>query len=152
MSGPGNWTPPKQLPKGRSWADMRAEFDLGVSVFTACWQAHIPRVAIENPAMNDLARAAMPDDLPAPQIVQPHWFGEPAYKATGWYLHGLPPLNATNRIPEPARDTADWKAWNRIHRMPPTPDRGRLRSRSFPGMMRAAAQQWTDHALAQVAA
>lgn len=152
MSGPGHWTQPKQLPKGRTWAEMRAEFDLGVSVFTACWQAPIPRVAIENPVMNDLARAAMPPDLPAPQLVQPFWFGERAYKATGWYLRGLPPLTATNRLDEPTKDSAEWKAWNRIHRMPPGPDRARLRSRSFPGMMRAAARQWTDHALAEVVA
>ena len=130
MSGPGKWTPPKQLPKDRSWADMRAEFDLGVEVFTACWDAPIPRVAIENPEMNDLAKDAMPAELPAPQIVQPFWFGEPAYKATGWYLRGLPEISATDRLPEPERGSEDWKRWTR------------LRSRSFPGMMNAAADQW----------
>lgn len=146
MSGPGKWTPPKKLPKGRTLEDMRAEFALGVDVFTACWTAPIERVAIENPEMNDLARAAMPADLPAPQMVQPFWFGEPAYKKTGWYLRGLPPLAETNRLPEPPRGSDDWKAWNFIHRMPPGPDRARLRSRSFPGMMAAAAAQWAGHA------
>jgi len=71
MSGPGKWTRPKKLPKGRTWADMKAEFELGVDVFTACWLAPIPCRAIENPAMNDLARDRMPADLPAPDIVQP---------------------------------------------------------------------------------
>lgn len=146
MSGPGKWTPPKKLPKGRTLEDMRAEFALGVDVFTACWTAPIERVAIENPEMNDLARAAMPADLPAPQMVQPFWFGEPAYKKTGWYLRGLPRLIETNRLPEPERGSDDWKAWNFIHRMPPGPDRARLRSRSFPGMMAAAAAQWAGHA------
>lgn len=149
MSGPGKWTPPKQLPKGRTWADMRAEFETGVDVFTACWAAPIPRVAIENPEMNDLARDRMPADLPAPHIVQPFWFGEPAYKATGWYLRGLPPLQPSDRLPEPERGSDEWKAWNAIHRMSPGPDRARLRSRSFPGMMTAAARQWGDHAIAQ---
>lgn len=151
MSGSGKWTPPRALPKGRSWADMRAEFETGVEVFTACWSAPIPRVAIENPEMNDLARDRMPADLPAPQIVQPFWFGEPAYKATGWYLRGLPPLVETNRLPEPERGSEDWKCWNRVHRMPPGPERARLRSRSFPGMMTAAADQWGGYALAQEA-
>lgn len=152
MSGPGKWTPPKQLPKGRSWKDMKAEFELGVDVFTACWSAPIDRVAIENPEMNDLARDRMPADLPAPQMVQPFWFGEPAYKATGWYLRGLPQLEPTRMLPEPERDSDEWKAWSAVHRMPPGPDRARLRSRSFPGMMKAAAIQWTSHALQEIAA
>ncbi len=142
MSGPGKWTAPKQLPKGKSWDDMRAEFEEGVSIFTACWSAPIERVAIENPEMNDLARDRMPADLPKPQMVQPYWFGEPAYKATGWYLRGLPPLFATDLLREPERGTDEWKRWNRVHRMPPGPERARLRSRSFPGMMNAAADQW----------
>ncbi|MBB3986144.1 hypothetical protein GGQ68_002482 [Sagittula marina] len=150
MSGPGKWTHPKKLPQGRTLADMREEFELGVSIFTTCWAAPIPRRAIENPEMNDLAKDRMPPDLPAPQIVQPFWFGEPAYKATGWFLHGLPELNATNLLAEPDRGSDEWKKWNRIHRMPNTPERARLRSRSFPGMMAAAATQWGGAALAQV--
>lgn len=142
MSGPGKWTPPKQLPQGRSWADMQAEFALGVSVFTACWAAPIPKIAIENPEMNDLARDAMPADLPKPQMVQPWWFGHPAYKNTGWYLRGLPPLRPTNMLPTPERNSPEAKRWSAIHRMSPGPDRARLRSRSFPGMMQAAAMQW----------
>ena len=147
MSGPGNFTPPKKLPKGRTWADLRDEFELGVDVFTACWTAPIQRVAIENPEMNDLAKARMPADLPRPQMVQPFWFGEPAYKATGWYLRGLPPLVATDLLPEPDRGSDEWKSWCAVHRMPPGPDRARLRSRSFVGMMEAAASQWGGWAM-----
>lgn len=146
MSGPGEWTPPKQLPAGRSWQDMRDEFEEGVSIFTACWNAPIERVAIENPEMNDLARACMPADLPRPHMVQPHWFGHPEYKATGWYLRRLPPLTATERLAEPPRGSDEWKAWNRVHRMTPGPERSRLRSRSFPKMMAAAAMQWAGPA------
>lgn len=147
MSGPGQWTEPKALPNGRSWDDLKSEFELGVSIFTACWSAPIDRVAIENPEMNDLAKARMPADLPRPQMVQPFWFGEPAYKATGWYLRGLPELTETKRLAEPERGTPEWKRWNRIHRMPPGPDRACLRSRSFPGMMKAAAKQWAGAAM-----
>ena len=146
MSGPGKWTAPKSLPRGRTLDDLRDEFETGVEVFTACWTAPIDRVAIENPEMNDLARDRMPVDLPSPQIVQPFWFGEPAYKATGWYLRGLPPLTETQRLPEPERGSDEWKRWNRVHRMPPGLERTRLRSRSYPGMMRAAATQWTTAA------
>jgi len=151
MSGPGKWTQPKALPKGRQIEDMRAEFEEGVSIFTACWNAPIERIAIENPEMNDLAKDRMPADLPVPQIVQPFWFGEPAYKGTGWYLRGLPQLVATQRLAEPSRGSAEWRAWNAVHRMPPGPDRARLRSRSFPGMMAAAAEQWGGHAMREAA-
>ena len=96
--------------------------------------------------MNDLAKDRMPKDLPAPQMVQPHWFGAPAYKATGWYLDGLPELTPTNRLAEPERGSDEWKKWNKIHRMSRSPERTRLRSRSFPEMMNAAAKQWLAHA------
>ncbi|MCA0846078.1 hypothetical protein [Salipiger thiooxidans] len=152
MSGPGKWTEPKRLPQGRTLAELRAEFEEGVSVFNACWSAPIPHIAIENPEMNDLAKERMPMDLPAPHIVQPFWFGEPAYKATGWYLRGLPEMVETNRLREPERGSDEWKRWNKVHRMPPGPERARLRSRSYPGMMAAAADQWGGYALQEVAA
>lgn len=142
MSGPGKWTPPKKLPAGRTWSDMKAEFESGVDLFIACWRAPIDRVAIENPEMNDLARDRMPPDLPAPQIVQPHWFGEPAYKATGWYLRGLPELHPTAQLEQPERGSDEWKRWNRVHRLPPGPDRWRERSRTFDGIAQACADQW----------
>lgn len=150
LSGPGHMTPPKSLPRGRTWDSMKAEFEAGVDLFVACWRAPVPRVAIENPEMHDLSRAAMPTDLPRPQMVQPHWFGVPEYKATGWYLRGLPPLVATDRLPEPARNTPEWKSWNRVHRMPPGPDRWKSRSRTVAGMADALAAQWGDHALAEM--
>lgn len=146
MSGPGKWTPPKKLPRGRTWDCLKSEFEEGVSVFTACWEAPVSRIAIENPEMNDLARDRMPPDLPAPHMVQPFWFGHPAYKATGWYLRNLPPLEPTNMLPEPERGSDEWKRWNYVHRLPPSADRARLRARSSPEMMSAAAAQWGGHA------
>jgi len=142
MSGPAKWTPPKSLPGGRTLEDLRAEFEEGVSVFTACWDAPIERIAVENPVMNDLARDRMPVTLTAPHMVQPFWFGDPAFKATGWYLRGLPPLTATDMLTEPERGSDEWKRWGVVYRMARGPERSRLRSRSHPGMMAAAALQW----------
>ena len=152
MSGPGKWTEPKKLPRGRTLADLRAEFELGVELFTACWRAPIERVAIENPEMNDLAKDRMPADLPRPQMVQPFWFGEPAYKNTGFYLRGLPALEPTQMLQEPERGSDEWKAWSAIHRAPPGPDRWKIRSRTFEGVADAAADQWGGLALEAVAA
>ncbi|SIS98171.1 hypothetical protein [Paracoccus saliphilus] len=148
MSGPGKWTQPKQLPRGRNWESMKNEFVEGVDLFISCWRTPIERVAIENPEMNDLARDRMPADLPAPQMVQPFWFGEPFYKATGLYLRGLPQLSPTNRLPEPERGSDEWKRWNAVHRAPRGgPDRWRLRSRTYEGVADACADQWGRHAM-----
>ncbi|MCZ8545057.1 hypothetical protein OOJ09_12760 [Mesorhizobium qingshengii] len=142
LSGPGKMTPPKKLPVGRTWESMIEEFENGVDLFTSCWRAPIACVAIENPEMHDLAKARMPDDLPAPHMVQPFWFGHPEYKGTGWYLRGLRPLTETARLAEPAKNSAEWKAWNRVWRMSPRKDRGQQRSQFFPGMADAMALQW----------
>lgn len=151
MSGPGKWTQPKQLPRWRTWESMKAEFEEGVDLFISCWRAPIERVAIENPEMNDLARDRMPADLPAPQMVQPFWFGEPFYKATGFYLRGLPDLSPTNKLPEPERGSDEWKRWNAVHRAPPGANRWKLRSRTYEGVADACADQWGGYAMEDAA-
>lgn len=90
---------------------------------------HIPRVAIENPIgiMSTLYRK--PD-----QIVHPWQYGHGETKATCLWLKGLPLLVPTDIVE--GRE-------NRIHRLPPTADRGKLRSKTFEGIALAMAQQWT---------
>lgn len=139
-------------PPGRTQADMWAELDAGAALFAACWSAPIPRVAIENPIMHKHARARLPDDLPPPQIVQPWWFGDPIFKATGFYLRGLPDLSATDRLTPPRPGTPEHKAWSAVHRAPPGPGRWRFRSRTFEGVAAACADQWGGFAAREVAA
>lgn len=98
-------------------------------------------MALENPVMHRHARERIPG-IPKPQTVQPWWFGEPFFKATGFYLRGLPPLVATARLDRPARGTPEHKAWSAIHRAPPGPDRWKFRSRTFAGIADAMAEQW----------
>ena len=129
-------------PPGRTLAEMWSELDEGAALFSACWKAPVERVAIENPVMHRYARERMPEDLPRPQIVQPWWFGEPFFKATGLYLRGLPPLEPTRRLVPPKAGAPEHKAWSMIHRMPPGPDRWRKRSRTFEGIADAMADQW----------
>lgn len=138
-------------PPGRTKADMWDELREGADLFAACWQAPIDRVAVENPVMHKHARALLPDDLPKPQIVQPWWFGEPFFKATGFYLRGLPPLAETKRLtpPKAKDDPKAHKAWSAVHRAPPGPDRWKFRSRTFEGVARAAAAQWGGYARTQ---
>lgn len=129
-------------PRGRTIEEMWADLEDGVALFTACWRAPIPRIAIENPVMNPHARERMPADLPKPQIVQPWWFGDPAFKATGLYLRNLPALTATDRLKPPKPGTDEHKKWSAVHRASPGPDRWRFRSRTYDGLARAAAEQW----------
>nr|WP_321525149.1 hypothetical protein [uncultured Cohaesibacter sp.] len=142
LSGKGKMTPPKKLPKGRTWGDMKQEFEAGIDLFLACWNAPIPHIALENPEMHDLARDRMPDDLPRPQIVQPHQFGHPEYKATGLYLKNLSLLAPTIQLVEPEKGSDEWKTWQRVWRMGPSDKRGHERSRFFSGIADAMADQW----------
>lgn len=106
--------------------------------------------AIENPIMHEHATRLL--ELGKRQIVQPWWFGEPFFKATGWELDGLPPLAATNKLTPPERGTEEHKAWSAVHREPPGPEREANRSRSFVGMCEAAAEQWGAYVASQVEA
>ena len=136
-------------PPGRSRADMQAELAEGADLFSKCWNAAIPRKAIENPIMHKHAKALIRNYRPPTQIVQPHWFGDPFFKATCFYLDGLPPLTATDPLTPPAPGTAEHKAWSAVHRASPGPNRWRDRSRTFPGLANAAARQWGGYALEQ---
>ena len=129
-------------PPGRTLEEMWADLEAGVELFSACWNAPIERIALENPIMHRYARERMPADLPRPQIVQPWWFGDPAFKATGFYLRGLPPLVGTNRLIPPKVGTDEHKAWSAVHLASPGPERWRFRSRTFDGIATAIASQW----------
>jgi len=150
LYGP-NKTHPKQLPKGRTWNDMKAEFRDACLLFEDCLHAPIPLRALENPIMHKWAKQGI-RDLPNPQIVQPWWFGDPAFKATGFYRVGLPDLTPTDKLRPPQRGTEEYKNWQQVFRMPPGPDRAKKRSKTYPGIARAAATQWGRIALAQKAA
>ncbi|OOY15079.1 hypothetical protein [Thioclava sp. DLFJ4-1] len=99
-----------------------------VSFFMMLAKADIPRIAIENPVciMSSLYRK--PD-----QTIQPWQFGHGETKATCLWLKGLPLLRPTKIVE--GREA-------RVHRMPPGPDRWKERSRTFPGIGEAMAQQW----------
>lgn len=139
-------------PPGRTRAEMWAELDEGAALFSAAWNAPIPRKAIENPVMHKHAKARIVNFRPATQTVQPWWFGDPAFKATGWYLDGLPPLVPTNRLTPPRPGTAEHRAWSKVHRASPGSRRAIERATSFPGMCAAAADQWGGYALKDIAA
>jgi hypothetical protein len=98
------------------------------SFFMRLAKAGIPHCAIENPVcvMSSLWRR--PD-----QTIQPWQFGHGETKATCLWLRNLPPLRPTAVV-----DGRDAK----VHRMPPSPDRWKERSRTYSGIAQAMADQW----------
>lgn len=112
--------------------------------------SQIPCRVVENPVMHRHAIKAT--GRTNVQFVQPWWFGDPFFKATGFELINLPPLAATKRLTPPKAGTADHKAWSACHRAPPGPDRARMRSQTYPGIAAAGARQWGDAANERIAA
>jgi len=138
-----------QPPRGKTVDQMWRELDEGAELFSACWNAQIPRIAVENPVMHKHAKQRIRNYCPPAQTVQPWWFGDTAFKATGLYLRNLPKLVPTNRLIPPAPGTDEHKQWSAIHRAPPGPDRWKIRSKTFPGLAAAMAEQWGDWAAAE---
>ena len=99
--------------------------------FRKLLEVDIPKICIENPiphkyAVNIIGRKY-------DQIIQPWQFGHGETKATCLWLKGLPKLIPTNIIA--GRD-------NRIHKMSPSKNRGKLRSITYTGFAEAMAEQW----------
>lgn len=137
-------TPPPGKTKRAMWRELRE----GAALFSACWNAPIRFKCIENPVMHKHAKALIENYRPAAQTVQPWWFGDPQFKATGLYLDGLKPLTPTKKLNAPPKGTQLHKEWSRVHRMPPGPDRAKERSRFFPGIAAAMAEQFGDQIIA----
>jgi len=122
-----------KAPPGRTLADMWAELETGAALFSAFWNAKIPRIAVENPVMHRHAKMLIEDYAPPAQSVQPWQYGHGEVKRTCLWLRGLPVLTPTDVVE--GREA-------RVHRMPPGPNRGKERSRFFSGIADAMADQW----------
>lgn len=127
-------------PKGRTMVSMWKEFFDGVEFYKKLRNAPIPKIAIENPVMHDHARELI--GKRKRHITQPWWFGDKAFKATGFELIGLPELVATNKLIPPLPGTDEHKEWSKVHRMSPGPERSKLRSKTYPGTAKALAEQY----------
>ena len=124
-------------PPGKTAEQMERELREGAALFSAFWNAPIPRVAVENPVMHGHAKRLIENYAEPAQSVQPWQFGHGETKRTCLWLRNLPPLRPTNVVE--GRE-------QRVHRMPPSPTRWKERSRFYPGIAAAMAEQWTEHA------
>jgi hypothetical protein len=122
---------------GARWfKDKEREQEEALKFFLCFLNAPIPQIAVENPVCVAARRIARPT-----QIVHPYYFGDPEQKTTCLWLKGLPDLVPTDYA-EARMMKLPYKERTRIFHMPPSPDRGRLRSKSYPGMAAAMAAQW----------
>lgn len=139
-------------PAGRSLEDMWQELEEGASLFSTVWNvAHITCVAVENPVMHRHAKERIKNYQPPAQTVQPWQFAsdddgpDNERKRTCFWLRNLPPLVPTGSLDgTTARDS--------VHKASPGKDRWKIRSKFFPGIAAAMADQWGDHATRRYAA
>lgn len=83
------------------------------------------------------------------QLVQPWQFGHKEMKATCFWLIGLPLLKSNDIVGPPPKDPEERKKWAKIHRAPPSADRQKIRSKTYPGIASAMAEQWGNFLLNQ---
>ena len=127
-------------PKGKTLDEIWSEFEEAVGFYLALRNAPIPKKCIENPVMHRHAREKLGSF--ERQVVQPWWFGDETFKATGYELHGLPELRPTDMLTPPEKGTDKHKEWSWVHRCPPGPDRWKIRSITPIGIAKAMASQW----------
>lgn len=100
----------------------------------------IPRWALENPVSIISSQIRKPN-----QIIQPWQFGHEATKTTCLWLHNLPPLVPTSIVGKGAKHvTKGGKSLPEWYNLPPSPDRWKIRSATFPGIAKAMATQWSN--------
>lgn len=97
--------------------------------------APVPRIALENPVSVISSRIRQPD-----QIIQPHQFGHPESKTTCLWLKGLSPLRHTDVLQHRGRWENQTPSGQ--NKLGPSPDRWKVRSKTYPGIARAMAEQW----------
>lgn len=114
----------------------------GIDFFMKFANAKCSRIAIENPIGIMSTKFRKPD-----QIIQPFQFGEPYSKKTCLWLKGLPLLNPTNLVDKgeqvkfkSGKSMPKWYA--DAFKLPPK-ERAILRSKTFQGIAKAMAEQWS---------
>jgi len=108
--------------------------------FNLLLDAPIERIAIENPIMHKYAKERIGNRKQS-QVIQPWMFGHTEQKATCLWLKGLPLLQPTNNVKAQMMELPNNER-QRLHYLPPSKDRWKLRSTTYQGIADAMAQQW----------
>ena len=127
---------PDEIEKRKQKRDEAADFFLSIA------NAQCNKIAIENPIGYMNSHYKKPS-----QIIQPYYFGDDEEKATCLWLKGLPPLTPTKLLPrpKPKRISKSGKRITFAESVPGTGgqiNRAKIRSKTFPGVAAAMAEQW----------
>jgi hypothetical protein len=106
----------------------------GALFFKKLLECDIENVCLENSLMHRYA--ALIIETAYSQIIHPWMFGHPESKTTCLWLRKFPELKPTKIVNG---------RYGRIHKMPPSQDRGKLRSIIYPGIADAMADQWGSY-------
>lgn len=124
---------------GAAWFEQKRKDgrqQAAIDFFMLFVNAECERIAIENPVgiMSTIYKKPS-------QIVQPYEYGHMEQKKTCLWLKGLPLLQPTNNVYAQMMELPKNKR-ERLHYLPPSPERAKLRSKTFPGIAKAMAEQW----------
>ncbi len=125
------------IPAKQRWMDMQG----GAAFFKALLNLPFP-VVCENPRMHPYALREL---FQWPFCsTQPWHHGDEAFKETMFWSNdnSFGPLKDTNRLTPPKPHTEEYKRWSQVFRMPPGDKREEMRSKTYPGIARAIAEQW----------
>lgn len=124
---------------GAAWFEQKRKDgrqQAAIDFFMMFANADCERIAIENPVGIMSTAYKKPS-----QIVQPYEYGHPEQKKTCLWLKGLPLLQPTKNVYDQMMTLPKNKR-ERLHYLPPSPERAKLRSKTFPGIAKAMAEQW----------
>lgn len=118
-----------------------ADREEAAKFFMKIANADCEKIAIENPVGFMSTFWRKPD-----QIIQPYMFGDPYEKKTCLWLKGVEPLKPTDEVAPPERKKFEsgktMPAWYAEAWHLPKDERAKLRSKTFPGIAAAMADQW----------
>jgi hypothetical protein len=104
-----------------------------IEFFMKLYNCDTTHIAIENPIGVMSSAFRKPN-----QILQPWQFGHGEVKATCLWTRNLPILSPTDVVSGRVA---------RSHNVPPSPERSKIRSRTYPGIAKAIAKQYSDYVI-----
>lgn len=124
---------------GNRWYKNTQERLDAAEFFRRFLEAPIDKICVENPVGVISTLIRRPN-----QYIQPYHHGHPESKKTGLWLKNLPLLTPTNIVEEgPRHVTKSGKSLPEWYNLPPSEDRWKIRSKTFEGIAKAMADQWT---------
>lgn len=131
---------------GVDWNKWQEMYDASI-FFAKVWNAPIKHVCVENPTQHRYARMFL-EKQGVPrfrQSIQPFEFGDPESKRTCLWLRELPPLKHTKVLPLPECGYWNNQTPSGQNKLGPSQDRSAIRAKTYPGIAKAMAQQWSEY-------